>query len=31
VLELGPVLAYDLPEYGASVKIKALKSLYSTP
>jgi hypothetical protein len=29
VFELGPVLAYDLPEYGASVKIKALKSLYS--
>jgi hypothetical protein len=29
VFELGPVLAYDLPEHGASVKIKALKSLYS--
>ena len=27
VLEFGPVLAYDLPEYGASVKIKALKSV----
>jgi hypothetical protein len=29
VLEFGPVLAYDLPEYGASVKIKALKSVSS--
>jgi len=29
VLELGPVLAYDFPEYGAAAKIKVLKSLYS--
>jgi hypothetical protein len=27
VLELGPVLAYDMPEYAASVKVKALQTL----
>jgi hypothetical protein len=27
LLELGPVLAYDFPEYGASAKIKVLKSI----
>ena len=29
LLEFGPVLAYDLPEYSSSMKIKALKSVYS--
>jgi hypothetical protein len=27
VLDLGPVVVYDLAEYGASVKVKALKSI----
>ncbi len=29
LLQLGPVLAYDLPEYGASVKIKALRTVHN--
>jgi hypothetical protein len=28
ILELGPVVAYDLPEYGASVKVKAIQSVF---
>jgi hypothetical protein len=28
ILELGPVVAYDLAEYGASVKVKAIQSVF---
>ena len=29
VLELGPVVNYDMPEYGSSVKVKALATLFA--
>ena len=27
ILELGPVVVYDMPEFGAAIKVKALKSV----
>ncbi len=27
IVELGPVVVYDMPEFGAAIKIKALKTV----